>query len=87
MSLIYTYKMATFQNTDNYFLNKSTYINLRWIAIIGQFLTINSVSFLFKFEFNFLNSNFIVCLGAISNIYLIYKFKNPQLSNKNSFFY
>ena len=79
--------MATFQNTDNYFLNKSTYINLRWIAIIGQFLTINSVAFLFKFEFNYLYSNFIVCLGAISNIYLIYKFKNPQLSNKNSFFF
>ena len=79
--------MATFQNNDNYFLNKSTYINLRWIAIIGQFLTINSVAFLFKFEFNYLYSNFIVCLGAISNIYLIYKFKNPQLSNKNSFFF
>ena len=30
-------------NPSNYFLNKSTYVNLRWIGIFGQFLTINIV--------------------------------------------
>ncbi len=25
-------------------LNKSTYINLRWIGILGQFITINTVN-------------------------------------------
>ena len=32
-------------------LNKSTYINLRWIGILGQFITINTVKFIFGFEF------------------------------------
>ena len=42
-----------FENTSkNYYLNRVTYINLRWIAIIGQFITINSVKFIFEFEFN-----------------------------------
>ena len=31
-------------------LNKSTYINLRWIGILGQFITINTVKFIFDFE-------------------------------------
>jgi len=32
-------------------LNKSTYINLRWIGILGQFITINTVKFIFKEKF------------------------------------
>ena len=35
------------------FLNKFTYINLRWIGIIGQFITINSVKFIFDFNFDY----------------------------------
>ena len=52
-------------SSSNYFLNKSTYINLRWIGIIGQFLTINIVAFIFKFEFNYILSNVIVIFGAV----------------------
>ena len=37
-------------NSKSSHLNKTTYINLRWIGIIGQFITINSVAFIFKFE-------------------------------------
>ena len=66
------------------FLNKFTYINLRWIGIIGQFITINSVKFIFEFEFNFILANIIVFLGAISNLFLIYFFKKNQLSDKAS---
>ena len=55
-------------------LNKSTYINLRWIGILGQFITINSVKFIFGFEFNFILSNVIIFIGALSNLYLIYFF-------------
>ena len=54
-----------FENTSKtYYLNKLTYTNLRWIAIIGQFITINSVKFIFNFEFNFILANLIVFLGA-----------------------
>ena len=65
-------------------LNKTTYVNLRWIGIVGQFITINSVAFLFKFEFNFLLANFIVLAGALSNIFLLYFFKKNQLIEKVS---
>ncbi len=74
-----------FGNTSKtYYLNKLTYVNLRWIAIIGQFITINSVKFIFEFEFNFILANAIVFLGALSNIFLIFFFKKNQLSDKLS---
>ncbi len=66
------------------YLNKITYVNLRWIGVIGQFITINAVAFLFKFEFNFLLANIIVLLGALSNIFLFYFFKKNQLQEKIS---
>ena len=66
-------------------LNKSTYINLRWIGILGQFITINSVKFIFGFEFNFILSNIIIFIGALSNLYLIYFYKKPVLTNNTSF--
>ena len=62
-------------SSNNLFLNKSTYITLRWIGIFGQFITINVVSFVFKFEFNYIFSNSIVLLGALSNIFLFYYYK------------
>ena len=34
-----------------YSLNKSTYVNLRWIAYIGQLSAIITVQFLLKFNF------------------------------------
>tara|TARA_B100001250_G_scaffold217774_1_gene186873 strand:+ start:214 stop:1491 length:1278 start_codon:yes stop_codon:yes gene_type:complete len=75
-----------FENTSKtYYLNKLTYVNLRWIAIIGQFITINSVKFIFEFEFNFILANIIVFFGAVSNLFLIYFFKKTQLSNNVSF--
>ena len=77
--------MKFFKTSKAYYLNKSTYINLRWIAIIGQFITINSVKFIFNFEFNYLLANFVIFLGALSNLYLIYFYNKNQISNKSSF--
>ena len=71
-------------NSKSSHLNKTTYVNLRWIGIIGQFVTINSVAFIFKFEFNFILANIIVFLGVLTNIYLIYFFKKNQLQEKIS---
>ena len=65
-------------------LNKITYVNLRWIGILGQAITINLVAFIFKFEFNFLLANLIVFIGALSNIFLFYFFKKNQLPEKIS---
>ena len=71
-------------NSKSSHLNKNTYVNLRWIGIIGQFITINSVAFLFKFEFNFILANIVVLLGVLSNIFLFYFFKKNQLHEKIS---
>ena len=68
-----------------YSLNKSTYINLRWIGIIGQFITINSVRFIFDFEFNYIFANLIILIGAISNLFLIFFYKKTHLSNRSAF--
>ena len=77
--------MKFFKTSKAYYLNKSTYINLRWIAIIGQFITINSVKFIFNFEFNYLLANFVIFLGGLSNLYLIYFYNKTQISNRASF--
>ena len=76
--------MEFLNNSKNYSLNKKTYINLRWIGIIGQFITINIVAFIFKFEFNFILANIVVLIGALSNIFLFYYFKENQLQEKIS---
>ena len=76
--------MELSRNSKSSHLNKITYVNLRWIGVIGQFITINAVAFLFKFEFNFLLANIIVFLGALSNIFLFYFFKKNQLQEKIS---
>ncbi len=65
-------------------LNKVTYVNLRWIGIFGQFITINTVAFILKFEFNFFLANIVVLIGALSNIFLFYFFKKNQLPEKVS---
>ena len=76
--------MELSSNSKTSHLNKITYVNLRWIGVIGQFITINAVAFLFKFEFNFLLANIIVLIGALSNIFLFYFFKKNQLPEKIS---
>ena len=76
--------MELSSNSKSSHLNKVTYVNLRWIGIIGQFITINSVAFVFKFDFNFILANFIVLIGVISNAFLIYFFKKNQLQEKVS---
>ncbi len=71
-------------NSKSSHLNKTTYVNLRWIGIIGQFITINSVAFIFKFEFNFILANIVVLIGVLSNIILFNYFKKNQLYEKIS---
>tara|TARA_B100000941_G_scaffold74333_1_gene50609 strand:- start:1376 stop:2653 length:1278 start_codon:yes stop_codon:yes gene_type:complete len=79
--------MKSYEASNYFFLNKSTYINLRWIAIIGQLFTINVVALVFKFEFNFLLANFVVFIGIISNFSLFFFHKSTQLSNQTSLIY
>ena len=74
--------MKFFETSKYYSLKKSTYISLRWIAIIGQLISINIVYFYFKFDFDFVSSNIIILFGIISNFYLIIFYNKTQISDR-----
>ena len=79
--------MKFFETSKYFSLKKSTYINLRWIAIIGQLITVNLIYFIFNFKFNLILENLIILIGIISNLYLIYINKNTQLLDKTAFLF
>jgi two-component system sensor histidine kinase RegB len=79
--------MKFFETSKYFTLKKSTYINLRWIAIIGQLVTINLVYFIFDFKFDFILANLIIFIGILSNLYLIYINQKTQLLDKIAFIF
>ena len=79
--------MKFFETSKYFSLKKSTYINLRWIGIIGQLITINAVYFIFNLKFDFVFTNLIIFFGIFSNLYLIYINKKTQLSDGSAFLF
>jgi len=79
--------MKFFETSKYHSFKKSTYVSLRWIGIIGQLITINSVYFILNFQFNFFISNFVILLGILSNLYLIFIYKKTQLSERSAFIF
>ena len=79
--------MKFFETSKQYSLNKSTYVNLRWIAYIGQLITIILVQFFFKFNFNYLICISFVLLGSITNLFLYFKIRDNLLNDNLSTFY
>ena len=79
--------MKFFDNSETYTLNKSTYVNLRWIAFIGQILSIFIVEFILNFKFNYLPCLAIIFLGVLTNIILQFKVKQNQIGNSLSLIY
>ena len=77
--------MKFFETSKYHFFKKSTYVSLRWIGIIGQFISVNFVYFFLNFEFNFIFSNLIICIGVLSNLYLIFIYNKTQLSDRSAF--
>ena len=75
-----------FTSKDNIQLDKKTLVTLRWIALVGQYLTISIVYFIFRFELPFFYCSLVICIGVVSNIYLQFKFKKNQLNNFASTF-
>ena len=70
-----------------YSLNKNTYVNLRWIAYIGQITAILIVQFYLKYEFKYFFCISIIFLSILSNLYLQFKIKDNQLNNLVSTIY
>ena len=79
--------MKFFDNSETYTLNKSTYVNLRWIAFIGQISSIFIVEFILNFKFNYLPCLAIIFLGVLTNIILQFKVKQNQIGNNLSLIY
>ena len=77
--------MSFFEDSKYHSLYKPTYVNLRWIAILGQLITVYVVYFYFNFKFNFFLSNIAILIGVFSNLYLFFFYKGTYLSNKLSF--
>ena len=59
-----------FRLRENLNLDKKTLVILRWIAIIGQFTSINLVYFYLKLDFPILIAHVILSLGLLTNLYL-----------------
>ena len=76
-----------FQSNNDIKLDKKTLVILRWIAIVGQFITISFVYFILKFNFPFIYCCLIILIGVFTNIFLQFKVKKKLLSNLNSTFY
>ena len=76
-----------FKSKDTIQLDKKTLVTLRWMAVIGQFITISIVYFIFEFKFPFYLCLVAIFIGATTNIYLQFYFKENQLNNFSSTFF
>jgi len=76
--------MKFFEASNLYSLNKSTYVNLRWIAYIGQLVAILFVQFFLDFKFNYLICLGIVLISILTNLYLQFKIRENQINNSIS---
>ena len=77
--------MKFFETSKQYSLKKSIYINLRWIGIIGQLISVYLVYFFFNFDFDFIYSNIFITFGIIGNLYLIFVYKKTLLTDRSAF--
>ena len=79
--------MKFFETSDLYSLNKSTYLNLRWIAYIGQLSAIIYVEFLLNFNFNYFACFWVIFFSVLTNLYLQFKIRENQINNLISTIY
>jgi len=76
-----------FTSKDNIRLDKKTLVILRWIANIGQLITISFVFFILEFNFPFFYCSLIIFFGVLTNIFLHFKTNEKQLNNFSSTIY
>ena len=76
-----------FAASDNIQLDKKTLVALRWIAIVGQLITVNVVYFILNFDFSFIYCCLIIVLGVFTNLFLHFKEKKKLLTNFSSSLY
>jgi len=79
--------MKFLETSKLFSLNRFTYVNLRWIAYIGQLIAILIVEFFFKFKFNYFLCISIILFSVLTNIYLKFFIKDNQINNLTSSIY
>ena len=65
-------------------LEKRTVVILRWIALIGQLITIYFVHFYVQFTLPLIFCSLTIFFGGLTNIFIQFNFKKNQLSNIES---
>jgi len=81
-------KLSTlFRLEENLHLDKKTLVSLRWIAIVGQLITINFVHYYFKLELPIFAAHIIIVIGLITNIILQFRIRVNQLNDLHSAFF
>ena len=65
-------------------LEKNTVVILRWIALIGQLITIYVVHFVINFDLPIILCSITIFFGGLTNIFIQFNFKKNQLSNTES---
>ena len=76
-----------FKSSKDFQLDKSTFVNLRWVALLGQFAALNIAKLILQFDFYFLVCSFIIGIGILTNLFLQFKIKQNQLNNNLSTIY
>jgi len=75
-------KLSTlFRLEENFHLDRKTLVDLRWIAIIGQLVTINFVFFYLNLKFPIIEAHIVILLGLITNLFLQFRIKVNQLKD------
>ncbi|MAV76893.1 MAG: hypothetical protein CMG02_00885 [Candidatus Marinimicrobia bacterium] len=73
-----------FHTEENLQLEKDTVVILRWIALIGQLITIYLVHFVLNLSLPIIYCSLTIFFGGLTNIFIQFKFKNNQLTNIES---
>ena len=70
-----------FRLEKNKHLDRKALVNLRWVAIIGQLITINLVHHYLKLNLPIIETHIVILIGLITNIILQFKIKANQLKD------
>ncbi len=70
-----------FRTKENLNLDKSTLTILRYIALTGQFIAVNTVFFYLNLEFPVKMCLIVILLGLLTNLFLQFKVRGSQLKD------
>ena len=79
--------LEIFKSSNDIQLDKKTLVVLRWIAIVGQFITINFVYLILELDFPYIYCFSIIFFGVLTNIFLQFRVSEKLLSNLSSSMY